>query len=70
MMGMVTPMMKRARKKYKVMVRFSQEMPFIVEAHNAAKALQLALRRARECATESEQLETTGWIRVDEAGGK
>ena len=56
---------KRRRKQYKVYVRFSSYMPFIVAAYNSTEAKKEALKEAQKCATESEQLEVNRWMLVD-----
>lgn len=53
-------MLKRKRK-YKVYVRFTQEMPFIVEALNAKVAMEKTLRKARACSVDGETIEVVSW---------
>ena len=55
----------RRRRQYKVYVTFQSSMPFIVEAYSADKAIELALRKARECAADNETLEAGIWHEVD-----
>lgn len=56
---------KHRRRQYKVYVTFQSSMPFIVEAYSANKAIELALKKARECAADNETLEAGIWHEVD-----
>lgn len=58
--------MRPRKKEYKIFVRFSQEIPIIVMAFNAVRAKELALQKAKELATDSEQLEVITWRLVED----